>query len=158
MNIKNGNKMKKLRLKSKKNTRNGRKTTKTNQIKQIKMVSEYTKSVQEPWFSLIKTGTKVVEGRPKKGIFNKIKKDDIVIWTNDITGKIRECKTKVVGVRYYDTFYDMIETEGLYNVLPANGAGIKTVEDGVEKVYRQWYNADIENEYGVCAIEVEVMI
>lgn len=51
----------------------------------------------------------------------------------------------------------MIQTEGLANVLPADGCGIKTVKDGVNKVYRQWYDAKIEKQYGVCAIEMKVL-
>jgi ASC-1-like (ASCH) protein len=51
----------------------------------------------------------------------------------------------------------MIETEKLTNVLPASGAGIHTLKDGVDKVYRQWYNSDVENKYGVCAIEMKVI-
>ena len=89
----------------------------------------HEKSVQEPWFSLIQNKVKKIEGRPKKGFFNELKKGDIIIWTNDITGKVRKCKTIISDVRYYKTFYDMIATEKLVNVLPATGAGINTVED-----------------------------
>lgn len=117
----------------------------------------YEKSVQEPWFSLIQNKVKKVEGRPKKGFFETLKKGDIVIWTNDITGKIRKCKTLITDVRIYKTFNEMITTEKLVNVLPATGAGIKTVEDGVNKVYRQWYSAEVEKKFGVCAIEMKVL-
>lgn len=117
----------------------------------------YEKSVQEPWFSLIQNGIKKIEGRPKKGFFDSLKQGDIIIWTNDITGTQRQCKTLITNVRYYKTFHQMIETEMLVNVLPAPGAGIKTIEDGVNKVYRQWYDVNVEKKYGVCAIEMKVI-
>lgn len=149
---------------SKKYTKNVSRTRKTKGNKNskrnnnIKMGGkQYEKSILEPWFSLIQNGIKKVEGRPKKKIFNELKKNDIVTWTNDITGKVRKCKTLITDVRYYDTFHDMIATEKLINVLPAPGAGIKTVEDGVNKVYRQWYNVNVEKTYGVCAIEMKVI-
>jgi ASC-1-like (ASCH) protein len=131
---------------------------KSRQNKSKRMTSQvYEKYVQEPWFSLIQTGIKVVEGRPKKGMFENIKKGDVIYWTNDITGKIRKCKTLIVDVIYYDTFNEMIQNEGLINVLPATGAGINTVEDGVNKVYRQLYGPDVEKKYGVCAIKMNVI-
>ena len=118
---------------------------------------EYEKSVQEPWFSLIKNQIKTVEGRPNKGFFTKIKKGDVIIWMNEMTGKLRTCKTLITDIRYYDTFYQMIETEKIINVLPAPGAGIKTVKDGVDKVYRQWYNETVEKECGVVAIVMKII-
>lgn len=139
--------------KSKKVIKNSKKQIKT----KSNMSSTYEKTVLEPWFSLISNGVKTVEGRPKKGFFDKLKKNDIVIWTNNMTGKDRKCKTKITDVRYYNTFYDMIDKEGLDNVLPAPGVGIKSVSDGVSKVYRQWYSAEIEKKYGVCAIEMKVL-
>lgn len=119
--------------------------------------NEYQKSVQEPWFSLIQNGIKKIEGRPNKGMFKKLKKGDIVVWINDITGKRRECRTLITNVRIYKSFHEMIETEGITNVLPATGAGIITVDDGVNKVYRQWYNEDMERQSGVAAIEMKVL-
>lgn len=130
---------------------NKRKTQKKSQTKMI-----YEKSVLEPWFSLIQNGVKTVEGRPNKGMFSNLKKGDYIIWTNDITGKVRKCKTLITDVRYYKTFQEMLQTEGLHRVLPANGCGIKTVKDGVDKVYRQWYSADVEKKMGVCAIVMKV--
>jgi len=141
--------------KTRKNKQTKQPNTSLNNKKAV--IATYDKSVQEPWFSLIKTGTKKVEGRPNKGMFAKFKKGDIVNWTNDITGTVRNCLTKITNVRYYNTFYDMINTEKLENVLPATGVGINTVADGVNKVYRQWYSAKIEKEYGVIAIEVKVI-
>lgn len=117
----------------------------------------YEKSVLEPWFSLIKTGVKKIEGRPKKGMFSTLKKGDRIVWTNDLGGNHRTCDTLITDVRYYDTFYQMIEAEKLENVLPASGCGIKTVSDGVDKVYRQWYDEVVEKKYGICAIEMKVI-
>lgn len=123
----------------------------------VKPNNIYIKNVQEPWFSLIQNKVKIYEGRPCKGDFAKMKKGDIVIWTNDITGKTRKVKTEIVEILKYDTFHKMISSNGLNKVLPASGAGIKTVDDGVNKVYRQWYNSDIEKQFGVIAIKLRVL-
>jgi ASC-1-like (ASCH) protein len=41
-------------------------------------MTEYTKHLSEPWFSLIKLGIKKCEGRLKDGDFAKFKKDDCI--------------------------------------------------------------------------------
>ena len=41
------------------------------------------KHVQDPWFTYIKKGEKIVEGRLNKGSFTEMKVNDIVLWIND---------------------------------------------------------------------------
>ncbi len=80
----------------------------------------YKKHLSEPHFSNIKKGLKKVEGRLHKGTFAKLKIDDIVEWFNDETGKIRKVKTKIVSIKKYKTFEDMIRKERLKNTLLKN--------------------------------------
>lgn len=54
----------------------------------------------------------------------------MVIWNN---GK-RKLKQKITKVVNYKTLYDMIKNERLKNFLAESG--IRTIQEGVDKVYR----------------------
>ena len=112
----------------------------------------YTKSVGEPWFSLIKLGLKSVEGRLNKGEFSKFKKNDIVVWTNNDFGNLRSVKTKIKSIRKYKTFNDYLSKEGLEKCLP----GIDTIKDG-ENVYYKYYSKENEEEFGILAIRLQII-
>jgi ASC-1-like (ASCH) protein len=43
-------------------------------------MTTYTKHLSEPWFSLIKIGSKKCEGRLNKGDFSKMKKGDYILF------------------------------------------------------------------------------
>ena len=110
---------------------------------------EYRIHVNDPWYSFLKNGEKTAEGRLQKGIYAKLKKGDIVIFFNKKTED--EFKAEIVNVNKYETFKNMLEKEGLDNVLP----GIDNVKDGVG-VYRQFYDEEREQELGVVAIQIKV--
>ena len=112
---------------------------------------DITIHVNEPWFSLIRDGVKKVEGRPKKGFFENIKEGDIILFFNidKKTKRRQEVKVKVTKIAKYETFEEMLRTEGLGNVLP----GERDIMRGVA-VYRQWYDEQVEQQYGVVGIHV----
>ena len=63
---------------------------------------------------------KTVEGRLDKGMITRIKSGDTIKFTN----RFNPCSsvmTKVVYIRHYRTVSEMLEAEGLYNVLPLRG-------------------------------------
>lgn len=70
--------------------------------------------VSQPWFSLIKENKKTVEGRLNKGQFSQIMSNDIVVFFNKKLNK-RTCK-RVVEIKNYDTFEEMIVDSGLENI------------------------------------------
>jgi ASC-1-like (ASCH) protein len=106
--------------------------------------------ISEPWFSFIRDGHKKVEGRPNKILFQNMQIGSIlVIYNNKLN---EEYRVKIIDKKKYSTFYDMLEKEGINNVLP----GVNTIEKGVE-IYRQWYDEKIETEYGVIGLHMEVM-
>jgi len=107
-------------------------------------------SVQEPWFTLIESGLKTVEGRLYKGRFVDFKRGDTVKWF--VEGTKRECFTEIVDIVRYSSFEDMLHKETVKHVLP----GVPDVESGVN-VYRKFYTKEKEAEYGVQAIHVRVM-
>jgi len=116
-------------------------------IKFIYERKRYEIHISEPWFSYIVSGKKIAEGRPNKSLFAKFKpKDILTIFNKQLQQRF---DFEVTEILKYDTFKDMLTDLGITNVLP----GIKTIEDGV-KVYRQWYNEDVEREFGVIAIKI----
>lgn len=100
-------------------------------------------NVREPWFSLIKSGKKTVEGRLNHALFKNISVGDKITWK---CGSAQH-DSIVSAINKYSSFKDMIETEGLANVLP----GIATVADGIN-IYRQFYSEDKEKMFGVLAL------
>lgn len=117
----------------------------------LKGGAKYKKSVSEPWYSLIKSGKKSVEGRLKKGDFADMKIGDIVTWTNDNN---KSFDTKIIIINQYDTFEDYLTKEGLENTLPIDE--VKSIKDGVN-IYRKYYTIEHEQEYGILAIHLEVI-
>lgn len=115
---------------------------------------KYTIFVREPWFSLIKTGIKKVEGRPNKGLFEKFKIGDTVIFSNkDKFGHIKTVRTKIFDKKIYKTFEQLIENEGIDNILP--NQGFTSVSQAVN-VYRQWYS-ESDEQNGVVGIHLVVL-
>jgi len=103
-----------------------------------------------PWFSLIGSREKSIEGRLKKGKYSRIKPGDYLLVYSP--GEKDCLKANVLAVRYYDSFRDMLEEEGLTKVLP----GVRNIETGVE-TYRKIYPQEDERNFGVVAIEIELM-
>lgn len=110
--------------------------------------NNYDINVQDPWFSFICKGIKTVEGRLDKGIFNKLQVGDHITFTNNT----KTCKAKIIRITKYDSFKSYLETEGLDKTLPF----VKTIDEGVD-VYRQFYDRVKEKEFGILAIEIELL-
>lgn len=106
----------------------------------------------------IRLGRKTIEGRLGKPKFLKITEGDVVRIREDIWegGEIVESLTsdvsiKITQVLYFESFSEMLETLDYKAVLPA----ALNVEDGL-KIYRQFYSAEDEKEYGVVAMLFEL--
>ena len=107
----------------------------------------YTKDLAEPWFTLIKLGIKISEGRVRKGIWKDINRGDKIIFTNGAYGLKRSFKVTVLDVTYYDCFHTYLERETLPQCLP----GMDSINEGVS-VYRQYYTVEQEDKNGVVGI------
>ncbi|OIN89805.1 hypothetical protein AUJ40_01310 [Candidatus Berkelbacteria bacterium CG1_02_42_45] len=105
---------------------------------------------KEPWFSLIGSRQKSIEGRLRKGKYAKIKPGDYILVYSP--GEKDCLKVKVLAVRYYDSFKDMLEREKLTRILP----GVKNIETGIE-TYNKIYSREDEKNFGVAAIEIELL-
>jgi ASC-1-like (ASCH) protein len=99
--------------------------------------------LQEEYLRAIAEGKKKIEGRLYDEKRQKIKPGDTIIFENKLMCVVKD-------IRVYSSFREMLESEGIENVLP----GIRNVEEGV-KVYRKFYSEEKEKKYGVAAIEIE---
>jgi ASC-1-like (ASCH) protein len=106
------------------------------------------KDVQDPWFTYISKGLKIVEGRLNKGSFQDINKGDIVIWRNGN----KKVKTKVISLHRHATFRNMLRYHRLKNTLPE----IKTIAEG-EKIYSSFYSSSDVKKYGILAIKLKII-
>ena len=113
---------------------------------------EYKKHLSEPWFSLIKLGLKKCEGRLRKKDFAKMKKSDIIVFSNDDFSFSREFRCKITSIYNYNTFEEYLEKEKLEKCLP----GIDSLEDGVN-IYRKYYSKKDEDLYKIVAIRLQLL-
>lgn len=100
-------------------------------------------NVQEPYATLILNGLKTVEGRLNKGKFAEAQVGDHVLLNESVDFVI-------VAKTAYSTFKEMIESEGLKNVIP----NVETVDAAVQ-VYYKFYTPEQEKEFGVVALKIE---
>jgi len=111
--------------------------------------SEYNISVRDPWFGFIKSGIKKVEGRLNRGLFARLRVNDLVVWEN----KGQKIRTRITKKIIYPSFYKMIDKEGIENVLPQQG--FVDIDQAVA-VYRQWYS-EKDEKGGVVGIHLELV-
>lgn len=83
-------------------------------------VAKYNIHISEPWFTLIKYGEKIAEGRPNKGLLLELQIGDIIrMFNSDKNLELgeREYFVKVTNKKFYKTFWEMLQTEDLDNVI-----------------------------------------
>lgn len=108
------------------------------------------------WFDLVVAGTKSVEGRPRKEEERNLKVGDMITFiarNADGTESKDMVTIKVTKLVLYSTFEQMLSTEGVNHVLP----GITSVTEGVTMYHSFPKYAQLEKEWGVVAIHMEVM-
>lgn len=91
---------------------------------------------KESTFNYLSSGDKKVEGRLYKGIFKKIKENDIIEFcfqNQTLLAKIQELKK-------YDNFYSFLISEEMNFILP----GVKEIDEGV-KIYNEYYPKNKDN-------------
>ncbi|RVW88626.1 hypothetical protein CK203_032998 [Vitis vinifera] len=80
--------------------------------------------VQEPFFSQLKDGLKIIEGRCAVGDYNRIGSGALILFNKCLVLEVKD-------VRRYASFSQLLESEGLAEVLP----GVKTIEEGIELMF-----------------------
>ena len=100
----------------------------------------------EPYFTYVKGGQKTIEGRIYKGEYRQLAVDDhIVVHNSEETEGVEGVVRRIAR---YTSFRDMLTHEPLKKILP----DATYIEQGIE-IYRQFYTAAQEQEFGVVAFE-----
>jgi ASC-1-like (ASCH) protein len=100
-------------------------------------------------FQLIKGKKKIIEGRLNKSSFQKINVNDIINFIN----MNQNIYVKVLDIKNYPTFRNMLEIENFKDVTPLS----ESIEDSI-KIYRNCYSKKAEKKYGVLAIKIKFLI
>jgi len=106
-----------------------------------------SKHLSEPWFSLVYTRRKRVEGRLNKGFFGGLREGDLVEFYNDDLGFRRSVQVRVTKVVAYRCFLDLLHGER--RVLPT----VRGVQNQL-LVYRRFYSEEEEKRHGVVALRL----
>lgn len=106
-------------------------------------------SLREPSFSLVKDGKKTIEGRLNKNTFKKININDTINFYNYKNDSI---SVKVIDIRKYKSFTDMIDNEDLNKITPLS----KSKKESIQ-IYKNIYNRNNELKFGVIALEISLI-
>lgn len=87
---------------------------------------------------------KIVEGRLNKGKFSDIEIGDVLELEPE------KNKFEIIEKNIYKSFREMIEKEGVENVIPDKS----DIDDAVN-VYYKFYTKEQEREFGVVAIKIK---
>src|SRR3989344_4295778 len=115
---------------------------------------EYYLNLNPRPFEAIKNGTKKIEGRVptehnKNVPFNKIEKGDTIAFTNNFNKE--KMKVRVLGVKHYSIFKEMLESEGTERVLSSK----VTIEKGIKNYESFTGYKERVKKHGVYAMAIE---
>jgi ASC-1-like (ASCH) protein len=102
---------------------------------------------QEPWFSLLRSGQKPVEGRKNSPLFQKIKVGDCIEF---FEGE-KSFKALVTGINKYSSVEEYLSTERLERALP----GVASYAEGLA-IYHAWNNPEDIAKWGFLGIQIKV--
>ena len=114
--------------------------------------------VEEPWWTLIRSGLKTVEGRENSPKWSSVKVGDTIKIVNKgkfyyvNVSNINEYPPSPGHKNPFHPLFDYLLTEGLYNALP----GFVTIDEGL-KVYLKWSKWDEIEKYGFRGFHIEVL-
>lgn len=112
------------------------------------IVAKYKIHCQEPWFSLLMSGKKPVEGRKNSSFYRKIKAGDEIIFFVDN----RSFKALVTGVNQYAGVKEYLTVETLERALP----GVSNLDEGL-RVYHAWNTPEEISRDGFLGIQIKVI-
>ena len=103
--------------------------------------------MQEPYKTFVLKGIKTVEGRLNKGKFARIKIGDVI----EIETETEDIKFNVIEKNVYSSFREMLEVEGIENVISDKD----NIDDAVN-VYYRFYTKAQEKKFKVVAIKLQL--
>ncbi len=108
--------------------------------------------LEHKWFDYIASGRKNIEGRLYDEKRRRIRIGDCILFKSTSDRVDGSLYTIVIGLRRYNSFREMLISEGIERVLP----GIYSINEGIN-VYYKYYSPVEEQKYGVLAIEVDLL-
>lgn len=108
------------------------------------------KKVSQPYYDLIKNGSKTIEGRLLKDDWGRIMSGNKIIWTNpDSEGFIQ---TIVTDIYLFNSFEEMLKDgDNLHKTLP----NVNTIEEGIN-IYNNIYG-NLQHNHKVCAFVLKLV-
>jgi ASC-1-like (ASCH) protein len=108
--------------------------------------------ISEPFYGLILTGLKDVEGKKGSPTWATLRAGNMVIIKKTGGTDFDRFRARIVDIRRYPDLKEYLTQEGLRRTLP----GARTVEEG-EIIYKSfgWTDAEI-GQYGILAIQIRV--
>ena len=115
---------------------------------------EFELRCKEPWFTLIKSGLKKIDGRVCHGIITEMRKGDVITLIskrkNNNELKEEKHKVKIHKIVKYPTFKELLFEEKYFKVFP----GFPSFKCAKE-VYENLYKFPLVKKNGVVAIHFE---
>ena len=109
-------------------------------------------TLMEKYIRLIKQGRKPVEARVAIPMFEKWQAGDTIRFFSRRNPKV-EVIVKIIRKNHYKTFRQMLEVEGVENLIP----DVKSINEG-ERLYMKIPKyAEREKQYGVLAFRLELI-
>ena len=113
--------------------------------------TSFRKHLSQPWFDLIKNGTKEYEGRIYDGDWSQMKVGDKITFYNDV----KEYDVNIKEIKKFDSFKSGIESVGLEKVLPTEVDN--SVDEAIKNVYYKFYSPKNEKKFGIGLFKFEVV-
>lgn len=119
--------------------------------KEINIIPALYMSLNDPWFSFVKDGTKKYEGRVKRQNIMNLKPGDVIEFKHHTNHqKTQPFQRRVVKLLPFSTFEEALTTLPLAEVLP----GVKTVQEGID-IYLKFVSLSTQKEHGIVMIQLE---
>ena len=102
-------------------------------------------------------GRKTIEGRLNRGKFAEYLVGGIVSLRRDHRdsrgilqdGERNAAQVKIIAIRHYETFIEMVESENYRSVIPSASSAKEAAA-----IYDDYYSIEDQNKHGVLAIEI----
>ena len=98
-------------------------------------------------FSQIKSGAKTIELRLYDEKRQKVRTDDFIEFTNNVTGE--KITVRVAALHIFPSFRE------LYSTLPLDKCGYDDIKSASYKDMEEYYSQNEQKKYGVVGIEIE---
>lgn len=110
-------------------------------------------SLNEPWFTFVKTGRKRFEGRRWYRTVTDFRIGDTIVF-KDVKATQESFRKEIVGIHHFITFEAGLEHFKAKGIMDAILPGVETVEEGT-KIYYQFVSLETQLQDTICLIELD---